>query len=111
MYRLTTPKHTFIFEIDPEETFETILITYAQNGQIRLEKTKDDLSFETEDRDGKTVYLASCRLTQEETQKFTTRSRNTVDIQVRAGTAAGEWFASDIQHLTVHDVLNDKVLP
>ena len=111
MYRLTTPKHTFIFEIVPEETFETILITYAQNGQIRLEKTKDDLSFETEDRDGKTVYLASCRLTQEETQKFTTRSRNTVDIQVRAGTAAGEGFARDIQHLTVHDVLNDKVLP
>lgn len=34
MYRATTPTHSFIFDIDPDETFRTILITYAQEGDI-----------------------------------------------------------------------------
>ena len=47
MYRATTPTHSFIFDIDPDETFRTILITYAQEGDIVLEKGKSDLTFST----------------------------------------------------------------
>ena len=111
MIRATTPKHTFIFEQNPEESFDKILITYAQNGEIVMEKTKDDLEFGTgTDCEGNEVYTASLRLTQEETRQFSAKPRNMVDIQVRALTYAGEALASDKKSISVLDVLNDEVL-
>lgn len=111
MIRATTPKHIFIFEQNPEETFDKILITYAQNGEIVLEKQKDDLEYGViEDGSGTEQYSASFRLTQEETRKFSAKPRNMVDIQVRALTHSGEALASDKKSITVQDVLNDEVL-
>ena len=46
MIRATTPKHVFLFDADPS-VYSKILITYQQNGAIVLEKTKDDLTFDT----------------------------------------------------------------
>ena len=46
MYRATTPIHSFHFEENPQQ-YEKLLITYAQNKRIILEKTKEDLTFES----------------------------------------------------------------
>ena len=111
MIRATTPKHTFIFEQDPDTSFDKILITYAQNGEIVMEKTKDDLEFGTgTDCHGDEVFTATVQLTQEETKKFSAKPRNLVDIQVRVLTYAGEALASDKKSISVLDVLNDEVL-
>ena len=111
MIRATTPTHRFFFDDNPEENFQIILITYAQNGKIILEKHKEDLSFDSCDRlDGKTVYIASLKFTQEETNKFAANPKGTVNIQVRAVTYDGEAIASDISQISVENVLNDEVL-
>lgn len=110
MIRATTPKHVFIFETDPKITFKTILITYSQNNQIILEKTKDDLEVEPFTENYKTLYSASYRLSQEETKKFEAKPCKMIDIQVRALTYTGEALASKKKSIYVQDVLNDEVL-
>ena len=45
MRRATTPVHSFTFPIDPEN-ISKLLLTYAQHGEIVLNKTKEDFSFE-----------------------------------------------------------------
>ena len=111
MIRATTPTHRFFFDEDPEESFSKILITYAQNGQVVLEKRESDLTFEQcEDFGGKTVYIASLKLTQEETNLFAANPKGMVKIQIRAITPDGEAVASDISSLSVENVLNDEVL-
>ncbi len=104
MYRATTPRHVFYFKgVDPAG-FKTILITYAQMGQIVLEKTKTDLTFEAPSEG---VYKAHLRLTQEEANLF---KNGNVNIQVRAVTGTGDALASEIKNLKVQEVLNDEVL-
>ena len=111
MIRATTPKHIFTFDVDPEETFSEILITYAQNGKIVLEKHKSDLMFETCDCfGGKLVYRAFVKLTQEETKLFTANPKGVVSVQVRALTEDGDAIASDVDQISVQNVLNDEVL-
>ena len=111
MYRATTPKHVFIFESNPEELFERILITYSQNDRIVLEKGKPDLTFEqTTDCHNDSVWAASYRLTQEETKLFSATPGSQVKVQIRVLTYAGEAMASDKKTLSVQDVLNDEVL-
>ena len=105
MYRATTPLHTFVFDVNPTETFKTILITYAQDNQIILEKGKEDLSVTAS---GESEYEASLRLTQEETKLFNNKS--SVKVQVRALTYDDEAVASAKMTVQVHDVLNDEVL-
>ena len=109
MYRATTPKHTFIFDVDPTETFRDILISYAQDNQIILEKGKDDLTVEQATGcNDETVWEASLTLTQEETNLFNAGS--TVKIQIRALTYEDEVVASEKMSVPVYDVLNDQVL-
>ena len=80
MIRATTPKHSFTFDVNPEETFSEILITYAQNGKIVLEKHKSDLTFEACDCfGGKPVYTAFVKLTQEE-KNYSLRIRRALSI-------------------------------
>lgn len=107
MIRATTPKHIFIFDTDPS-VYDRILITYAQNGEIILEKEKEDLTIEeATDASGETKYNAWFRLTQEEANKFSARM---VAVQVRALTTSGEALASKQMSFHVEDVLNDEVL-
>lgn len=111
MIRATTPTHTFFFDDNPKENFEIILITYAQNNRIILEKHKEDLSFSScKGLDGKTVYIASLKLTQKETNKFAANPKGIVNIQVRAVTYEGDAIASNISQISVENVLNDEVL-
>jgi len=109
VYRATTPTHTFVFDVDPDELFKTILISYAQDSTVILEKTKDDLNFdEATDCKGNKVYEASLQLTQEETNYF--NADKTVSVQVRVLTYDDEAIAFDKATLSVKDVLNDEVL-
>ena len=111
MYRATTPKHSFIFDVNPETTFQRILITYSQNDNIVLEKQKEDLTFEEgTDCEDNPVWIASLRLTQEETKKFAANPGNQVSVQIRALTNAGEALASEKKKFSVQDDLNDEVL-
>ena len=111
MFRATTPVHTFVFKEDPTE-FEKILITYAQNGQILLEKTKEDLDFDTYDPTecGNTMYTASLQLTQEETKLFQAQSGSSAKVQVRVKDSEGNVWASDKKSVLLRDVFNDEVL-
>ena len=105
MYRATTPRHTFVFNVNPEETFQTILITYAQDNEIVLEKGKEDLTFAAS---GESEFEATLTLTQEETKLFNNKS--SVKVQVRVLTYNGEAAASTKMTIPVNDVLNDEVL-
>lgn len=111
MFRATTPKHTFVFDVDPDATFKEILVTYAQEGKVVLEKEKENMTFGEQQNDqGDTEYLASLKLTQEETNLFNTRISKNVTIQVRVLTVDDEAVAFNKIQIPLHDVLNDRVL-
>lgn len=104
MRRATTPTHRFVFDEDPRG-FERVLITYAQGGNVVLEKELGDLT-DVSQSGGK--YIAQYRLTQSEANRFSTSSK--VDVQVRVLRSDGAALASGIKHLGVEDVLDDRVL-
>lgn len=110
MFRATTPKQSFIFDVDPTATFKTILITYKQNDTIVLEKGKDDLTVETiTDCKGGTLYEASFRLSQAEANLFDATIKK-AKIQVRALTYDGEAVASEEVSVPIKDVQDDREL-
>lgn len=121
MIRATTPKHIFAFDMDPS-LFSKMLITYEQDGCIVLEKTEDDMTFDTvtDSQTGDVIeYVAWVRLTQEETARFKPEraapsrcggKHSKVYVQVRVLTSAGESMASDPYQVDVFDVFNDEVL-
>lgn len=111
MFRATTPVHEFIFYDDPTN-YVKILITYTQKNRIILEKTKDDLSFETiASSDGtSTQYVASLQLSQDETKMFHTYDGSTIEVQIRVLDNEGNAFASEKQPVQLKDVFNDSTL-
>ena len=110
MYRATTPIHSFHFEEDPEQ-YEQLLITYAQDKMIIMEKEKSDLTFEAATDDyGNIDYIASFKLTQEEANRFTSRPSSSIQVQVRALDANNNAYASDMASFLVKDVLDDRIL-
>ena len=106
MIRATTPLQEFTFEQNPAD-FTKILITYSQDDNIILEKNKNNLSFDTVDVDGVTMFRAYFRMSQAEANLF---EPGACRVQVRVLTSSGEALASDITNLKVTDVLNDEVL-
>ena len=110
MYRATTPQHDFLFDVDPQTTFKRILITYAQNNQIVLEKTEADLTYsQVADPEDGTIYKASFRMTQEETKKFDPNTLN-VQLQLRFRDWNDHVVASPVVKIRLDKVLNDEVL-
>lgn len=110
MFRATTPLHSFVFKDDPQN-YKKILIIYAHGEMVFLEKTKDDLTFSTKVEDGVTKYVASVRLTQEETKRFRIDGRGkTSYVQVRVLDSNDLAYASDKVPINVKDVLDDQVL-
>lgn len=101
MFRATTPTHTFTLPIDTSR-LSKILITYAQNENIVLEKTEADCTL-----DGSNVILT---LTQEETLLFTTEEDARVLIQIRVLTTDGKVHASEIEKEFARNCLNEEVL-
>lgn len=114
MIRLTTPEHKFTFPMDTS-SFSQVVITYKQGDCIVLEKTKDEITFETEVINGVTKYIGRYKLTQEETKKFKPsrygdRQVNPVEIQVRVLDKNDNAYASNKFTVEVEDVLNTEVL-
>lgn len=111
MYRATTPTHVFWFnDIDPQTTYKAILITYAQNDKILLEKNKQDLLFGFEMLNEQRCYYALIKLTQEETNLFSSNPNNNITIQIRAINLENVACASTKIKIPCLDVLNDKEL-
>ena len=98
MYRASTPTHYFRLPYEADEIKE-IRLTYSQNGDNLLMKTKDDLTHE----DG----IWSVRLTQEETNLFSDAWAN---AQIRVLLKNGDSFPSGKFRLQVFDVLDDEVM-
>ena len=100
MYRATTPTHTFELPFDYSQFVSKLLLTYKQNGNIVLEKTEKDITF-----NGNIVEV---ELTQEETNLF--NGDEIVKIQLRVLTLGNEALASEEFTIMANEVLNDKVL-
>ena len=109
MYRASTPRHVFYFDIDPELYFKSIQITYSQDGTQVLVKNKDDLTFGTEDSEGEVQYMAYFQLSQEDTKAFD-KTRPFVSLQVRMLDQHNNVITSPIVRFRVQKVLNDEVL-
>ena len=108
--RGTTPYHSFIIPLTKEE-IDTIYVTYWQNGEVVLEKTKEDMTImnlldllsedvEIEDltEEEKTSCQIELHLTQEDTLKFNfypAARKNIAVIQIRVKTLDGEAYGSD----------------
>lgn len=114
MYRATTPTHKFCFGRVNPNLFKEILVTYAQNDTIILEKKKQDLVITSEDimhdEETETYYHATLKLTQQETNLFKTQNGLTIVIQIRAIDNEGNVSASNKMKVSIQDVLNDEVL-
>lgn len=108
MYRASTPKHVFCFDFNPDQYFEQIQITYAQDDEIILTKEKKDLLFKTKDTSCGTVYTASLQLTQEESNLFGLRPF--VSVQVRFLDKDQHIITSPVVRMRIEKVLNDEVL-
>lgn len=99
MYRGTTPIHKFAFEF-PKETVDVIYITYKQNGQLRIEKSKEEITFEE-------GYIL-VKLSQEETLKFT--EIGPVEIQIRFTDMSENAYASNVITTRVDRILKEGVI-
>lgn len=97
MYRVTTPTHTFNLPFEAN-TIDKLILSYKQNGNVILEKTKEDVELT-----GRKLIVV---LTQEETSLFDDR-KAFVQLRVKIGDKV---LASNIIELYVTDVLNEEVM-
>lgn len=100
MRRGTTPPNSFAFDGEDPRDFVEVLVTYAQRGQILINRDQSQLSI-----DETTVYL---RLTQEETLLF--EAGVPVEIQIRVLRQDGTADASPIYKMPVEAILSEKIL-
>lgn len=99
MIQYTTPTHIFNVNVDLTEA-EVIFLTYKQNNNTVVEKTKNDLQI--------TPTQITVTLTQEDTGGFVIGQP--VEIQFRAKFYDTTAIASNIMKTTVERVLKDGVI-
>lgn len=99
MIKYTTPTHIFNVNVDLTSA-EVIYLTYKQNNNIVVEKTKEDLTI--------TPTQVTVTLTQEDTGGFIMGTP--VEIQFRAKFYDTTAIASNIMKTTVERVLKDGVI-
>lgn len=128
--RGTTPYHTFIVPLTAQQIDE-VYITYLQNGEIILDKTKSDIEItdielETEnahmedleeeiieEETEPTSSQVTVHLTQEDTLKFKffpAAEKNVAVVQLRILDTDGEAYASDPVHERIYGVLKEGVI-
>ena len=109
LFRLTTPTHEFVTDLDPNE-WESFIISYSQHDQTILEKTEEDLIAIEDHRDDNSMpgWYLIIRLTQEETARFTPKEK--CYIQVRCKYDSDAVFASEKIMVSVDDVINQTVM-
>lgn len=105
MYRLTTPTHRFLMDINPAE-WTKFIISYAQHDTIILEKTEQD-AHEIEVLED-TSYALCVKLTQEETSLF--NPNEVAYVQIRCQYDSGDTFASEILKFRINNVMNDQII-
>ena len=109
LFRLTSPTHVFIINLDPTE-WKSFIISYSQHGQIILEKTEQDqiiIEDHRQDLQNPGWYLL-VKLQQTETALF--NSNEKCYIQIRCKYANEDVFASEIVAASVNDVINQTVM-
>ena len=99
MVRGTTPLHKFTFPVQILDNYKNMLISYRQNGKIKLQKVLSDL-----DIDGN---VATVKLSQEETLLF---EPDNLFIKVKVLTNSGDVQASPTFREVVQDVIDDTIL-
>lgn len=99
MRRGTTPKHTFTTDIDLSAA-EVLYITYQQDGETILEKSKEDITVSPD--------KLEVELTQEETLAF--EEYNDVRVQIRARFGDGSAVASNIMEAPAYEILKEGVI-
>lgn len=97
LYQGSTPHHEFGIPF-PKDAVSDVLITYAQEGEIIVEKTGENVTVGD--------YSVSTDLTQEETLMFSVQP---VSIQLKIKTTEGRVIPSDILPVPVMLVLNKEV--
>lgn len=135
--RGTTPYHSFLVPMAPEEIDE-VYITYLQNEEVVLDKSKDDVTIElveeeTENasidgsngavdnesddmivyEDEQSISQITLHLTQEDTLKFKffpAARKNIAVIQLRILDKNGEAYASDPVNERIFGILKDGVI-
>ena len=121
--RGTTPYHSFIIPLEPEQISE-LYVTYLQNNEVILDKSIADITIEPVEEELENASMEepaeftissqiTLHLTQEDTLKFhfySAAERNIAVIQVRVLTADGEAYASDPVHERIFGVLKDGVI-
>lgn len=122
--RGTTPYHSFVIPLRAEQ-IDQIWITYTQNGEIVLDKTKEDATitniedlYENASMEELTEEeLNSCQvvlhLSQEDTLAFKfypAAEKNLTIIQIRILDTEGEAFSSDPVSERIMGALKDGVI-
>ena len=99
MTRGTTPTHAFKLPFDTEQ-IKTVLISYAQNDEVKLTKRTDDCTLKGN--------IASVTLSQKDTLAFT--GNVGIHVEFRALLKNGSAPAFRPVWIRCDDVLNDEVL-
>lgn len=109
LFRLTTPTHEFVTDIDPNE-WESFIISYSQHGSIILEKTEQDLVAIEDHRNDPEMpgWYLTVKLTQEETALFS--PKDNCYIQIRCKYDDDAVFASEKIIIKIDDVINQTVM-
>ena len=100
MIRTTTPTHILTFPFDPADADE-IQVTYKQGEIIKAERTKDQVTINSED------HSIELTLTQQETKSFSAVGAVYLQVKVRIGETV---MASDIKTLRAGQVLDDDLM-
>lgn len=106
MFKATTPKFNLIIPYMAYE-LDKFSVTMAQQG-INIYTFEHTMSTETEDRFEVEDHLISFSLTQEESNIFV--HRYPIHLQLRILLVDGTVVASNVEHINVHNVLDDTIL-
>lgn len=100
MYRGTTPTLIFRYKQDLEKmNLDEFYLTFKQNGEIKLEKEKEDVSIKNN--------LVILNLTQEETLEFTKNDIIEIQARIKSGDLA---FATGIIRTNMQEILKEGVI-
>ena len=106
--RLQTTQQAFDIDIAPDD-IAAMRITYEQDGETVVEKSKSDLVFtELEDDECGFLYRATFTFTQAETKLFNAHSN--VTVQVHVLTTSGQSLPSHQFDVEIYPILNDTIL-
>lgn len=103
MVRGTTPTHTFSIPL-PSSSLENLWLTYAQDGEIILNKDLNDVTLTDV---GTTACKATIKLTQAETMLFHPNTETEIQVSILTSDNA---MRSSIINVDTERILKDEVI-